>query len=262
MQRRQLLRAIALGTLVAACGDRPASPIAGREVPGTPTRDPTPVVPTPSPPRDREAVATDPEAAPESEPTHPDARQLEVICRDALGLPAARPDPRRHTIAGLMVHHTAALSASAAEAPSQLRTHTAFHRSEGWPDIAYHYGVDLAGNVYELRDPAIPGDTFTDYDPAGWLLVVCEGDFDRTQPTDAMLSGVAAVLAHGHEEYGASLETISGHRDHAASACPGDHLYAALGELRAEAARLTDGGVTLARVCDDAGRERVAAIEG
>ena len=34
-------------------------------------------------------------------------------------------------------------------------------------DIAYHIGVDRDGNLYELRDTAIAGDTDTKYDPTG-----------------------------------------------------------------------------------------------
>lgn len=265
MRRRQLLRALALGSLAAACGgrggDREALPTSSPTAAGRPSPAPGVTVP-PSPAPVPTSELRDREAQPSPESATA-AAHLEIICREAIGLPPAREDPRQHAIRGLMVHHTAAVSGSAAQAPAQLRGHTALHREQGWPDIAYHYGVDLAGNVYELRDPALPGDTFTDYEPAGWLLVVCEGNFDVTRPTDALLDGVARVLAHGHRTYDAPLETISGHRDHASSACPGDHLYAALDEVRADVARyVAGGGVEAQRVCGEAGRRRVAAIEG
>ena len=65
----------------------------------------------------------------------------------------------------IALRHTAAALATVAQAPGRLRSHQRFHQEQGWPDIAYHYGIDLAGNVYELRDPRLAGDTFTDYDP-------------------------------------------------------------------------------------------------
>lgn len=206
--------------------------------------------------------APEPELEPADEP-EPIEVALEVICRDALGLAAAAGAGRTHRIRQLTLHHTAAKLGTNRHAPDRLRGHQRYHLDQGWPDIAYHYAVDLRGNIYELRDPATAGDTFTDYDPAGHFLVVCEGNYNHEHPTDAMLGGVADVLAYGADEHSVGLDTLTGHRDHVSGiSCPGDHLYERLGELRAEATRRrAQGRRYLVSVCGEPGRARVERIQ-
>jgi hypothetical protein len=77
---------------------------------------------------------------------------------------------------------------------------------------------------------------------------VVEGDFEVDHPTPAQLDSLEAVLAWATEHYGVSPGTISGHRDHAATLCPGRHLEDRItsGELEAAvAALIADGGVEL-----------------
>lgn len=175
----------------------------------------------------------------------------QAISRDLLGLPTPAAGGTPHTITGLMLHHTAAPVVPPAEAPARFRGHTRGHRDAGFVDVAYHWGVDTGGNVYELRDEAIAGETFTDYDPAGWFLVVCEGNFEAAAPTDAMLAAVADVFAAGAARHGVAPSTLVGHRDRAATACPGDNLQAQLPTLVAMVEeRLAAGGVAL-EVSDD-----------
>lgn len=174
-----------------------------------------------------------------------------AISRELLGLPAPAPDGQPHTIAGLMLHHTAAPTVPAAQAPERFRSHARSHRDAGFTDIAYHWGVDVDGNVYQLRDESIPGETFTDYDPAGWFLVVCEGNFQETEPTEAMLAAVVDVLAAGATRHDVAPTTLVGHRDLAATACPGDHLQSRLGDLMGLVEQRVAGGGVVLEVTDD-----------
>ena len=185
---------------------------------------------------------------------------VEVLCRDAVGLTAAAAGARQHRLRQLTLHHTALPLADNRVAPAQLRRHQRFHLEQGWSDIAYHFAVDLRGNVYELRDPSLAGDTFTDYDPAGHLGVVCEGDFDQQQPTDAMLEGAALLLAHAATAYGLAPGSLSGHREHTLTRCPGGHLVARLPELRDRVVELAADPVQRRDVCGATGRARVEAI--
>lgn len=221
------------------------------------------------PPRPPEAVDVEhPHVAEESgsptdgEPsTSPsDAISVSVICREALGLVDARVDERRHDLQRLTLHHTAVRLDRAALAPARLRGHQAFHLEQGWSDIAYHFGVDPLGNVYELRDPQVPGDTFTGYDPSGHLLIVAEGNFSVEEPTDTMIESLAQVVAWAAERYQIPVTTLSGHRDHTATACPGDALYSRLPDITARAAQILDTmSVTAQRLC---GPEAQATVEG
>jgi hypothetical protein len=197
--------------------------------------------------------------------------QMASFLARALGLTAIRPPPREkplvvvtpredwgarpadtsrmvpHTIERLTIHHAGTQSGTTG--PAQFRGWQNWHMDgQGWPDIAYHVIVGIDGTVYEGRDPAYRGDTGTSYDTTGHFLVVVEGNFDFEQPTNAQIEALTEVLAWASEEYGVSPETIAGHRDYAATTCPGDHLYALIqsGELTDAVRDLIDkGGVDL-----------------
>ncbi len=222
----------------------------------TPDPEPEPVASAEPPPE----PSAEPEAEPPPEPAVA-ATAIVVICRDAWGARPPAGEFRQHTIQRLTVHHSAVALADNRRAPAQIRGHQAFHQRQGWPDIAYHFGVDRRGNAYELRPYAAAGDTFTDYDPAGHFLVLAEGNFNEEHPSDDQLEGVARLLAWGAREFGAALDTVGGHRDHASTSCPGDNLYrfVADGSIVRRAAAL--GGVAMEPLCGPAGAERVAAIE-
>ena len=185
-----------------------------------------------------------------------------LLCRDAWGAAPAGAGGRPHEVTGLMIHHSAALLDDNRRAPSHFRDHQRYHQDQGWPDIAYHVGVDRNGHCYDLRDPAIAGDTFTSYEPAGWLLVLAEGNFDEQQPSDAQVQSVAAVLAWWASTFGVAT-AIAAHRDVAPTACPGDALYALVGDgsLRERVdALIANGGVTLERWCGPQAEERIGEI--
>jgi hypothetical protein len=229
---------------------------------------PSTVEPSPESARAEEAeeaeVVEEVETATEADPEPvTETPRVEVICRDALGLVAATAGGRQHRVDRLTLHHTAVELGDNRLAPERLRGHQRFHHQQGWPDIAYHYAVDLRGNVYELRAPGLAGDTFTDYDPTGHFLVVCEGNFDHEQPTDTMLHGVAEILAHAADAYGAPLASLTGHRDHVSGiTCPGDNLHPRLGELRAAAETLrAEGPRELSSLCGEEGRQRITQVE-
>jgi hypothetical protein len=159
-----------------------------------------------------------------------------------------------HTIDRLTVHHTAAPISDPADAPTHLRGHQAFHQGDrGWPDIAYHYLIGPDGTVFEGRDPAFRGDTATDYEPGGHLLVCVDGDFDRDEPNDAQLAALVDMLALGAATYQVDPSTIGGHRDFAATSCPGDLLYPVVedGTLeRRVRERLAEATPVLELVCE------------
>lgn len=165
----------------------------------------------------------------------------------------------------MTLHHTGVVLGENRNAPARLRQHQRFHQGErGWIDIAYHVGVDRDGNIFELRTPALVGDTATAYDPTGHFLVVCEGDFDREAVTDAQIEGAALAFAWAAATFGASTDTLAGHRDFTSTSCPGADLYArvASGELKRRIDELTAaGGVELQRICGPEAAKKVAAIE-
>jgi hypothetical protein len=149
---------------------------------------------------------------------------IEVTAREEWGARAPRSSEMiAHSIERLTIHHAGTQSGTTG--PAQIRGWQDWHMSgQGWPDLAYHVVIGIDGTVYEGRDPAYRGDTGTTYDTTGHFLVVVEGNFDVDLPTAAQIDSLTAVLAWASDHYDVSPSTISGHGDHAATACPGAHL--------------------------------------
>ncbi len=177
-------------------------------------------------------------------------RIVEILHREAWGArPARLAMMSQHTVERLTIHHAG--SQSGTTGPAQIKGWQDFHLDgRGWGDIAYHLIIGIDGTVYEGRDPAYEGDTGTTYDTTGHFLVVVEGNFNVDRPTEAQIDSLVAVLAAAAQEYRVSPSTISGHRDHAATSCPGTHLGSLIdsGEIQAKVEDLiARGGAELRR---------------
>lgn len=188
-----------------------------------------------------------------------------ILCRGAWGARPPRPGGRPHTITRMTLHHAGVVLGDNRIAPARLRQHQHFHQAErGWIDIAYHVGIDLNGNIYELRTPKLAGDTATDYDPTGHFLVFCDGDFDQQPISEAQLNSAALVFAWATQTFQVASDTIAGHRDFAETTCPGANLYAHIpsGDLKRRIDDLSAAGtVNLQPVCGPEAAARVAEIE-
>jgi N-acetylmuramoyl-L-alanine amidase len=188
-----------------------------------------------------------------------------LLCRQAWGARPARPGGKRHTITRMTLHHEAVVLGDNRNAPGRLRKDQLYHQDQkGWIDIAYHVGVDRNGNLYELRNPELAGDTATDYDTTGHFLVLCEGDFDQEAVSEAQLHGTALAFAWAAQNFAIKTDTLAGHRDFAQTSCPGANLYAHLssGDLKRRIdSVLASGGVSLEHFCGADAAARVAAIE-
>ena len=122
--------------------------------------------------------------------------------RQAWGPPTS-PGGTPHTITRMTIHHSAVALPDNSDIVARLQQHQRYHQDDkGWVDIAYHYAVDRNGNIFELRDTAIAGDTATNYDTAGHFLVLCEGDFDQETVSEAQLQRCGAYLRLGHKRSG------------------------------------------------------------
>jgi hypothetical protein len=146
------------------------------------------------------------------------------------------PSLSPHRIDRITLHHTGPPPwYGLPPSPAYLRNIQAFHMGpeRRWPDIAYHLLIDLDGVVWEGRSLTVAGDTATNYDPAGHALVAVLGDYSLLQhPNAAQGDAIASTARWLMDTYGLVAETVQGHRDYAATACPGDHLAALLDDIR------------------------------
>jgi len=113
-----------------------------------------------------------------------------------------------------------------------------------WPDIPYHWYIGWQGGIADCRDPKIVGDTNTEYDPSGHLLVCLEGNFESEEPTAAQIRALDEMVTYLVAQYRVHPDLIQSHRDFATTSCPGANLYSELPRIRARIAlRLRCAGV-------------------
>jgi hypothetical protein len=150
-----------------------------------------------------------------------------VRSRDAWGAaPPAQPYVPQ-TPKGVSLHHTGAFWDGKPGPEQYLRNIQHFHTGpqREWEDIAYHYLVDLDGVIWAGRPPTVRGNPSIYYDPTGLVLISFLGDFGSQEPTEAQLTNAADTAAWLMKRYNMAQTTVTGHRDHAPTSCPGDNLY-------------------------------------
>lgn len=171
---------------------------------------------------------------------------VDMISREQWGARPANGAFEEHTIERITIHHSD--DSGTTTGPALYRIWQGWHQHLGWPDVAYHFIIGRDGQVYEGRPHQAAGDTATEYDPNGHLLIVVEGDYDEAKPSQEQLESLAQMVAWASLRFDVPVATISGHRDHAATTCPGGHLYEKIedGSIAARADAIIDeGGVTL-----------------
>ena len=107
-----------------------------------------------------------------------------------------------------------------------------WHLANGWAGIGYHYLIRKDGTIERGR----PRDTVgahcygENWHSVGVNIV---GNFETNEPTAAQIDAAERLVAVLCRLYGLrpSGETIKGHRDFNATACPGENLYAMLPDV-------------------------------
>lgn len=204
-------------------------------------------------------------AAPTAASPTPPSTTGVILSRDSWGARPARPGGKPHTITRMTIHHSAVALPDNRQIAARLRQHQRYHMDDkGWVDIAYHVAVDRRGNIFQLRNTAIAGDTATDYDTTGHFLVLCEGNFDEEAVTEAQLNGAALVCAWATKQFGIGVDTLGSHREMtSATDCPGTTLQARVssGDLKSRIGTLIGSGFSLVPANGLEAATLVSAIE-
>jgi peptidoglycan hydrolase-like amidase len=150
----------------------------------------------------------------------------------------------------LVVHHTA--SVSDLNDPKQAIRNIYYYHSvrRGWGDIGYNYIVDTDGRIYEGRSGGemVVGGHSVKVNKAS-IGVAVLGNYETQDVPKDVIQGLANILSDKADRYNLDVlddveyadkdyDVLSGHRDSAATTCPGKNLYKALPTLR----YLVDGG--------------------
>ncbi|MEV7181861.1 peptidoglycan recognition protein [Kitasatospora sp. NPDC093679] len=169
-------------------------------------------------------------------------------------------------VRAVFVHHTdTANDYSCGDSPKVIRAIYQYHvQSLGWRDIGYNFLVDRCGTIYEGRaggvaEPVLGAHTLGfNTNSAG---VAALGTYVTDEAPEAQVDGISQIAAWklgltGKDAQGTAtlvsasdgskykkgtsvkFNAISGHRDAFNTECPGEELYARLGDIRAWAATL------------------------
>jgi hypothetical protein len=168
---------------------------------------------------------------------------LTVLSRTDWGANAPVAAMKSHTPGLITIHHTATPQKSDRPLKDKMQALQKFSQNESklgngkpkpaWPDVPYHFYIDCNGGIAEGRDVNAVGDTNTEYDPTGHVLVVLEGNFEEEQVTDAQWATLVKTVSWLAARYRVSSAGVQGHKDYAQTLCPGKKLEAKLPELRA-----------------------------
>ncbi|RYY95321.1 MAG: N-acetylmuramoyl-L-alanine amidase [Chitinophagaceae bacterium] len=155
------------------------------------------------------------------------APPISIAPRAAWG--AAEPAPyRQHVPVRITVHHEGTRLDSTADAAKKIRAiqRWGMGPDRKWADIPYHFLIAPNGTVYEGRNPYTVGETATEYDPSGHLLITCLGNLEEQELPPAQLDALVRLIAHCNRTYRISPDSLATHRDHSnQTTCPGRNLY-------------------------------------
>ena len=157
---------------------------------------------------------------------------------------AAEPKPyRSHVPVRLTVHHEGTRLAAGTDPERKIQAiqRWGMGPDRKWTDVPYHYFIAPDGRIYQGRDASTVGETNTEYDPTGHLLIVCLGNLNEDPVPPEQLAALIRLVAWCSQTYRIPLSTLATHRDHSKqTTCPGKNLYAYFqnGHVRKAAAKL------------------------
>ena len=156
------------------------------------------------------------------------AGSLSIIPRS--GWNAAAPLPyKQHTPVQITVHHEGTNLEVTSDAARKIKAIQTWGMGPDrkWVDIPYHFLIAPDGKIYEGRSVTTVGETATEYDPTGHLLITCLGNLEQQEVRPEQLASLVKTIAYCSKKYKIPLETMSTHRDNSKqTSCPGKNLYA------------------------------------
>jgi N-acetylmuramoyl-L-alanine amidase-like protein len=164
-----------------------------------------------------------------------------ILSREQWHANPPAPGMQPQKVVGIIIHHAGVRKNLTSTLEGKMRGLQSFSQNPGkvsptlskpaWPDVPYHFYVDAHGKIAEGRDVRFAGDSNTNYRTEGFLQVVVEGDFDKEMPDPSQLAALRDLLAWLMVSWDIGMDSISTHKDHAQTSCPGRNLLAALPSL-------------------------------
>ncbi|MDH3742966.1 MAG: peptidoglycan recognition protein family protein [Hyphomicrobiales bacterium] len=192
------------------------------------------------------ADRADPAPKPRAKPQISEPSQSQPSAPQSTGLDAAviaRKDwqakpplfaMKAHKPVAILVHHTASPANATRDIYYKMRSLQTFsqksaqlgngRKRDAWADVPYHYYVSSDGHIAQGRDVNFSGDTNTNYDPAGHIQVVLEGNFEKTRPYVEQIEALESLLVSLARKWQVPASEIRVHKEVASTLCPGKYL--------------------------------------
>lgn len=154
----------------------------------------------------------------------------DIVIVPRSGWNAAEPKPfKQHIPVRITVHHEGTKLEITDSAAKKIRAiqKWGMGTDRNWVDIPYHFLIAPDGTIYEGRNVFTVGETATEYDPSGHLLITCLGNLEQQPVPPQQLQSLVRLIAYCSKKYNLPLETLATHKDHSSqTTCPGKNLYA------------------------------------
>ncbi len=143
---------------------------------------------------------------------------------------AAEPVPfRQHVPVRITVHHEGTRLEPTDDAAKKIKNIQTWGmgKDRNWTDVPYHFLISPNGKIYEGRNPFTVGETATEYDPSGHLLITCLGNMNEQEVSPEQLESLLQMIVYACKTFKIDPSTIATHRDYSSqTTCPGKNLYA------------------------------------
>ena len=132
----------------------------------------------------------------------------------------------------IVIHHTGFPNVDKDSTVAEIHK---FHQEvNGWAGIGYHYLIRKNGMIEQGRRPEMIG-AHALHNNQKSVGICLAGNFDIGKPTKEQLAAVKELTAWLCQKYNLdpmAKGVIIGHRDVNDTACPGEHMYKKLEEIR------------------------------
>jgi len=154
--------------------------------------------------------------------------EITIVPRSAWN--ALEPKPyKSHTPVRITVHHEGTRLEKTDDAAKKIAAIQKWGMGpdRNWIDIPYHFLIAPDGTIYEGRNVNTVGETATEYDPTGHLLITCLGNYEQQEVPREVITSLTQLIAYCSKKYNIPVETLTTHKDNSKQTnCPGKNLYA------------------------------------
>lgn len=99
------------------------------------------------------------------------------------------------------------------------------HKSLGWRDIGYHFGIEKVRGGYEILKgrSLLEHGAHTKGRNKDSIGICCVGDFDKSKPNKDMIKRLVILVKELMETFHIKVDNVKAHRDYADyKSCPGN----------------------------------------